>query len=226
MKNKIGIILIAVMLVAGGWFFYTKKTTQQTTVPAAGRVSPATVTVLKPGENPPVAPKPKQPPAPLRIRFEANELPALGKPVPVVFSVYPNPAAWPKNAQGKGQMEWLLRLPSGVKLESKGWEPAALSAQDKNEGWSLYQREQTVTLPADPGTEPLSSQEMSLTVAEPGVNWVITVRARMVRGSESWQAFGAVFATADSQKAEFHTAPKLPRAGGVKTEERIQKQGA
>ncbi len=209
MKNKIQIILIAVLVAAGIWFFYTKKTTQPAAVPAAGTVSPASVTVLKPGENPPAAPKSKQPPAPLRIRFEANEPPVLGKPAPVVFSVYPNPAVWPKNAQGEGRIEWLLRIPSGIKLESKEWEPAALSAQDKNEGWSLYQYAEKVTIPSEPGTEPLSQQKALLIIAEPGVNWVITVRVRMAHGSESWQAFGAVFATADSQKAEFHTAPKL-----------------
>ncbi len=225
MKNKIGIILIAAILAAGTWFFYAKKTARQIETPAPG-VIPVSVTVAKPGENPPAAPKPKQPTAPLRIRFEATEQPALGKPVPVVFSVYPNPSVWPKNAQGEGRIEWLLRLPSGVKLESDGWEPAELSAQDKKEGWSLYQHTEKATIPSEPGTEPLSQQKASLIIAEPGVNWVITVRARIVRGSESWQAFGAVFATADSQKAEFHTAPKLPSAGEVKTEERIQKQGA
>lgn len=211
MKNKIWIVLIAVVLAVSAWFFYMKKTAQQTAVPAAGTVPPILVTVLKPGEKPPVAPKPKQPPAPLRIRFEVNEPPVLGKPASVVFSVYPNPTVWPKTAQGEGQIEWLLRLPSGVKLESKEWAPVELSAQDKKEGWSLYQHTEKVTIPSEPGTEPLAQQKASLIIAEPGVNWVITVRARMVRGSESWQTFGAVFATADSQKAEFHTAPKLPK---------------
>ena len=157
--------------------------------------------------------QPKIPPAPLRIGFEASTPPVLGKPVPVSLVVESNPEAWPKEIAEDCQMDFLLRLPPGIKVESEGWDPVELPPQEKNDPtgpWSLFERKQPIKIPVGAPPTILIKEEVMLSVVEPGTNWIITVRARMVSGGQAWQTFGLLFATLQEETAKFHMQPLTP----------------
>ena len=167
-------------------------------------------------EKPEAEPKreqPEVPPAPLRIRFDATTPPVLQKPVPVSLVVETNPEIWPQGIIEDCQLEFLLRLPPGVKLESEGWNPVELPPQEKNDPsgpWSLFERKQPINIPAGVPPAVLAKETVNLSVVEPGSNWILTVRARLVSGTQSWQAFGLVLATLDGDTAKFHAQPLMP----------------
>ena len=157
--------------------------------------------------------QPKIPSAPLRVVFEASTPPVLGKPVPVSLVVESNPEVWPKEIGEDCRMEFLLRLPPGIKLESKGWNPVKLPPEEKNDPsgpWSLFGRKQPIKVPAGIPPTILAKEEMMLSVVEPGTNWIITTQARLVSGGQAWQTFGLLLATLDGETAKFHTQPIMP----------------
>ena len=157
--------------------------------------------------------QPEVPSSPLQVRFDATTPPVLQKPVPVSLVVETNPKIWPQGIGEDCQLEFLLRLPPGVKLESEGWKPAELPPQEKNDPsgpWSLFERKQPVKIPAGTPPSVLAMETINLAVVESGTNWVITARARLVSGAQSWQAFGLVFATLDGDTAKFHTQLLTP----------------
>ena len=206
--KKIGAVFVA-LGVAGGavyWIIATNFSKRDFSA-SRPRNGPAQ-------EAPKPVPKPPEPAAaPLKVEFKSKTPPELGKPAPVMLVVESDREAWPAEAAGEGRLELLLRLPPGVKMASDGWSPTAPSTEEKKDGsgpWSLYEKQLPLNIPAGAPPEVLAEEEVRLTVAEEGVNWIITARARVVRGTSAWQAFGVLFATLQGDSGEFHQIPKGP----------------
>lgn len=163
---------------------------------------------------PPSEQEPARPSSPLKVGFFPAGSGALGEPIGVDLVVEPQPDAWPAGWTGEAALEFLLRLPAGVQLRSEGWTPVDLPAEEKADSsgpWILFERKRTLDLPAGPPGEELARERIELAVVEKGTNWIVTTRARLSRGSESWQTFGVIFATVDPQGiVEFHPTPRLP----------------
>ncbi len=179
---------------------------------------PAPQTALRP-QTPESSPKtgslPTQGIPPFRVSFLAEAPPQLDKPVPVTLVVQTHTQAWPASAVGELRVELRLRLPAGVRLESADWTRVELSAEERNDPsgpWSLFERTVPVrvisskTLPSE-----LLRETVPLKVVEEGTNWVMTIRARLVKGTEAWETFGVLFATLEGEAAEFHTIPRGTR---------------
>ncbi len=151
--------------------------------------------------------------SPIRILFEATTPLEKDKAVPVTLSVESVPEGWPAQIGEGAQLELLLRLPIGVKLQSENWTAVEMSAEEKKDPtgpWSLYEKK--ISLKITPGVPPesLLKETLQLAVVEEGTNWIITTRVRLVQGSDTWQAFGALFATLQGNSGQFHTVPKAP----------------
>lgn len=157
---------------------------------------------------------PEQEQAPLKIRFEAPVPPQMGQAAPVTLLVESNPKDWPAEAGPGAQLDLLLRLPIGVKLASEqGWSPMQLPPEEKDDvtgPWSVYEKQIPLQIKQGVPPELLAQEKVELTVAEEGVNWVITARARLTQGSQVWAAFGVLFATLQGDEGQFHGIPKGP----------------
>ncbi len=224
-KRVIVLVLVGAAAAVGG--FFLMKPNAKTRAP--GKEPPPAVsgqTPAQPQEKPAAQPE-KQPQAPapaaeqlpkgasspIRIRFEASTLLEKDKPVPVTLAVESVPEGWPVQVGEGARLELLLRLPIGVKLQSENWTPVEMSKEEKNDPtgpWSLYEKK--IPLKITPGVPPefLLKETMQLAVVEEGTNWIITTRVRLVQGSDTWQVFGALFATLQGNSGEFHTVPKAP----------------
>ena len=165
-------------------------------------------------ETPAPEAPPEQNPAPVKIRFEATVPLQKGKPAPVTVLVESNPKGWPAEVGPGARLDLLLRLPAGVKLASEeGWSPAQLPPEERDDvtgPWSLYEKQIPLQIKLGIPPERLAAEKVELTVEEEGVNWIISVRARLTQDSQAWQAFGALFATLQGDKGEFHEIPKAP----------------
>jgi len=222
MKKILWVLVIAAGLGVIAWVLFSSRDTWYRFMPAG----PAEKAPQRVGEEPvkpaaparePAAPEelqPKPAPPPMRILFEASGAPVLNQPVPVTLQVESNLEGWPAQLMGREcQMELLLRLPVGVKLESGGWEEKPVPPEEGEDGsgpWWLFERKQPLTLPDGVPPAQLARETVSLAVVEHGVNWVITARAKLACGSEAWQTFGVLFATLEGEKAAFHTRPFTP----------------
>ncbi len=172
---------------------------------------PVPVPVVSPEEQPARETTPPRPTAPVQVRFEAPASAPFGQGTPVVLVVESDPKAWPESVEGEVTLELLLRLPVGVRLESDGWAGVELPAEEKDDRsgpWSLFERKISVRIPAGEIPLVVAREAISLAVIEQGTNWIMTVRARLVSGSEAWQSFGVLFATVQAGQAEFHTVPR------------------
>ena len=157
-----------------------------------------------------------RPAAPFKISFLPAEPPAPDRPAPVVLTVQTEAKSWPASAVGDLSMELLLRLPEeGVRLESKSWTPAELPPQERSDSsgpWALFRRTVPVrvvsrkTLPSE-----LLRETIPLRVVKEGANWIITVRARLVKGARTWETFGVLFATREGNATAFDAAPRKTR---------------
>ena len=153
----------------------------------------------------------KPTPAPIQVRFQPKGPFGPAQAGPVTILVEAGPGAPSNGFAGEGPLELLLRLPSGVRLESPDWQevsPTPEEKQDPSGPWKVYEKKNEITVP-EKGI--LSQEEVSLAVVEEGVNWVVTVRARLTEGSLSWQAFGVMFASLQDGLAEFYASPKTPQ---------------
>ena len=150
--------------------------------------------------------------SPIRVEFAA--VPKPEPPLPegvhaLKLLVFGDPKNWPAGVAAGGEIELLLRLPVGVELVSAGWKPAPLPQEEEKDSsgpWKLFQKSVS-TQPTADGKDLLVSEVIGVKVGE-GINWILTARARMARGSQIWQAFGVIFATNQKGKAEFHSTPK------------------
>ena len=210
------LFLVAAAAVAAGVFLAKQKQQPRVPVEQAVRgepVEPRTEEVPAPGAPAPEQP-PKQDPAPLKIRFEAPVPPQMGKAVPVTLLVESNPKGWPAEVGPGARLDLLLRLPVGVKLASgEGWSPAQLPPEEKDDvtgPWSLYEKQIPLEIKQGVPPERLAAEKVELIVAEEGVNWIISARARLVQDSQTWQAFGVLFATLQGNEGKFHEIPKTP----------------
>ena len=149
--------------------------------------------------------------APIRVTFET---PGPGESGPVLLRVETDPKGWPADAEGEHELEILLRLPAGVRLEPGEWTaaepPPDEKAADPTGPWNLFELRRTVQVPVGGSVKALAEEPIRMAVSQEGTNWVITVRARISRGGQVWQAFGVLFATRQGDVSEFHTAPKSP----------------
>ena len=169
-------------------------------------------------ETQPAAPEASPEPvpdSPLKVRFDAPEAPELNKPVAVTLIVESAASAWPTGVEGEAALDLLLRLPVGIKLASgEGWTPAEIPPEEKEDStgpWSVFEKRVPVQIPAGAPPERLAAEKVELTVNEEGINWIISSRARLIHGSNAWQAFGLLFATLQEGKGEFHETPKTPK---------------
>ena len=166
----------------------------------------------------PGAAKPEQPPepnpAPVKVRFEAAAAPKLNEPAPVTLLVESNAKGWPAEVGEEARLDLLLRLPVGVKLASEqGWSVAQLPPEEKEDAsgpWSVYEKQIPLKITQGVPPEFLAREKVDLTVTEEGVNWIISARARLTQGSQTWQAFGVIFATLQGSDGQFHEIPKAP----------------
>ena len=196
------LFLAAVAAVATGIFFMKRKPAPSVSTerPAAGAAKETPMPSEKaappaPETSAPEAP-PEQAPAPLKVRFEAQVPPQKGKPAPVTVLVESNPKGWPAEVGPGARLDLLLRLPVGVKLASEeGWSPAQLPPEERDDvtgPWSLYEKQVPLQIKLGIPPERLAAEKVELTVEEEGVNWIISVRARLTQDSQAWQAFGTV----------------------------------
>jgi hypothetical protein len=150
----------------------------------------------------------------MKIRFDAPVPPQMNQPVGVTLLVESSPKGWPAEVGPGARLELLLRLPVGVKLASEeGWSPAQLPPEGEGDAsgpWSVYEKQVPLEIVQGVPPEWLAQEKVELTVAEEGVNWIISARARLTQGSQSWQAFGVLFATLQGSEGEFHEIPKAP----------------
>ena len=157
---------------------------------------------------------PELEPAPIKVRFDAPAPPELGKPAAVTLLVESSPKGWPAEVGPGAQLDLLLRLPVGVKLASEeGWSPAQLPAEEREDAsgpWSVYEKKIPLQIKQGVPPEFLAKEKVELTVAEEGTNWIISARARLTQGSQTWQAFGVLFATLQGNNGQFHEIPKAP----------------
>lgn len=149
----------------------------------------------------------------LGVRFEAPQEPQpVGEPVELALAVSGDRAAWPAGLQGSAQVEFLLRMPAaGVELVSEGWEPFEEEEEDPTGPWSVFTRVVPVSIPAGGPAQGLVREPIRLAVIEEGENWIITTRARVLQGDQTWQAFGVVFATRKLGQVRFHPQPEVER---------------
>lgn len=154
--------------------------------------------------------------APIRAAFNTSNPPRLNEPVEVVLEVLTRPGVELPPIREGAELEILLRLPVGVKLASEGWKPVEPSAQDTEDPtgpWSLYGWKRPLALAArlgsasSEGDQRLDQMPIRLTVAEEGVNWIITARVRVIQGQEAWQTFAATFATVEYGVTRFSPIP-------------------
>lgn len=186
----------------------------ETERPPAPAESPASVS---PQETAPVVPA-----EPFRVGFSPRETGRLGEAITVDLVLEADPKTLPAGLVGEeAALEYLLRLPSGVQLKSDGWAPVELPPEEKDDPtgvWNLFERKRTITAPAEAAAVEWARESVELAVVRPGINWILTMRAKVTRGLNSWQTFGVVFATVNGDgKVEFHTAPR-----NVQTEQRVE----
>ncbi|MBI3318417.1 MAG: glutamine-hydrolyzing carbamoyl-phosphate synthase small subunit [Candidatus Omnitrophica bacterium] len=146
---------------------------------------------------------------PIRVRFEAPAPVRTKEPVSLHLIVERDPRGWPQAAP-EGELELLLRLPSGVRLESKEWKPVPLppgESKDRSGTWFLFEKREPINSLAG-NSLLLAWVPLQLSVAEEGVNWVITARARVDQKGKVRQGFGVVFATLQEGHGSFHARPK------------------
>ncbi len=163
----------------------------------------------------PVLEQPPEPdPAPMKIRFDAPTAPQLNQPVPVTLRVEPSPKGWPAEVGPGARLDLLLRLPVGVSMASEGgWSPAQMPPEEKEDAsgpWSVYEKQVPLQIKQGVPPELLADEKVELIVVEEGVNWIISARARLTQDSQSWQAFGVLFATLQGNEGQFHEIPKAP----------------
>ena len=157
-------------------------------------------------------PNPEEPgtPVPFQISFLTSNPPG---PEPPVLIVQTKAQVWPAAATGELQVELLLRLPEGLLLESRDWTQVEQPPEQSDQAsgpWTLFQR--TIPVRVSSAKElpsELLRETVPLRVVKEGSNWVITVRARVVKGSESWENFGVLFATLEGDAARFHEIPQV-----------------
>ncbi|MBI1953759.1 MAG: hypothetical protein HYS41_06530 [Candidatus Omnitrophica bacterium] len=153
-------------------------------------------------------PAPAAQDSPIQALFNTPAPPRLDEPVEVILEVRGRPGTPLPPIREGAKLEILLRLPVGVKLSSAGWVPVEPSAQEKKENpsgiWSLYGWKRPL---AKPEGELLDRMPIRLTVAEEGMNWIITARVRVIQGQEAWQTFAATFATLKYGTAKFSPVP-------------------
>ena len=221
MKRKLLLIGLLVVAVAG-IFLVMKKQPQPSSATQKKKLPPPWVStelpkkspasVPQPAEKAPVAVVGKKPPvAVLKVVFDAPNPPRLNEPVAVTLVIEKNPNNWPADVGSNPTLNILLRLPPGVKLSGEGWTPTPLPPEEKKDQtgpWSLYAREETLTLVSDSSSLVLVRIPASFTLVEEGVNWIITARARLSQGKQVWQSFGVIFATLSQGEAAFHSIPK------------------
>ena len=203
-KILLGVAVLAAVAVTAGWFFMNRPTPRSRPV---SELMPAS------GAAQPKREQPELPAAPLKVRFDAPKPPVLGEAVPVSLVVESNAAVWPKEIGEDCQLEFLLRLPMGVKLASEGWKEMELPPKEKNDPtgpWFIFERKVPVRIPAGSPPSVIVKEPIELSVVEPGTNWIITVRARLVSGKQAWQTFGLLLATLEGETAQFHTQPLRP----------------
>jgi hypothetical protein len=74
----------------------------------------------------------------------------------------------------------------------------------------VYEKQIPLQIKQGVPPELLAKEKLDLTVVEEGVNWIISSRARLTQDSQSWQAFGVLFATLQGNEGQFHEIPKAP----------------
>lgn len=225
MKRKQWIVVgVIVVVAATGWWAWSSRggpapAPKVPPVPELPfQVRPATDEEMRKAREP----APEKPKAPIQVRFEAAGPGALDEAIPVELVVEADMETLPAGLVGEEvTLEYLLRLPQGIRLKSEGWAPVELSPEEKNDPtgvWSLFERKRMLTTPAETAAAEWAREKIALAMTEKGANWVITTRVRLTWGSLSWQTFGAVFASVDEKgRVEFHTTPRVPA-----TEQRAQ----
>ncbi|MDO8730284.1 MAG: hypothetical protein Q7J69_03750 [Candidatus Omnitrophota bacterium] len=217
-------VLIAILLLAAAgaaaWFFLARQKSEtplpvETVVDRGEPVEPQSEAVRPSTSS---GRTEEQPPeldsSPMKIRFEAPAALQLNQPVPVTLLVESNPKGWPAEVGPGARLDLLLRLPVGVKLASEeGWSPAQLPPEERDDvtgPWSLYEKQVPLQIKQGIPPERLAAEKVELKVAEEGVNWIISARARLVQDSQTWAAFGVLFATLQGNEGQFHEIPKTP----------------
>jgi|GEM_PF-2068428 len=223
---KKGLIAILLLVAAGAifWFFFARPKQQppQAGKPAArGEPVEPRAETIRPStssgrtEEIPVPDQvPELDPAPIKIRFDAPDAPRLNQPVSVMLLVESSPKGWPAEVGSGARLDLLLRLPVGVELASEeGWSSAQLPPEEKEDAsgpWSVYEKQVPLQITQGVPPEFLAQEKVGLIVTEEGVNWIISARARLTQDSQTWQAFGVLFATLQGNEGQFHEIPKAP----------------
>ena len=158
--------------------------------------------------------------APIKARFETSEPPRLAAAVPVTLVVEADPKGKLPPGGTEARLELQVRVPIGLRLSGEGWGSVELPEEEKSDPsgpWSLYEWvNPTLAVPSSPGDGRtaegliLARVPLSLTVVEEGSNWVMTCRARLIRGEKVWETYGILFATVSGETAKFHTTPEFP----------------
>ena len=226
MKKGILLLLLTAAVAATVWFFFARPDGLRPARDGGERALTDEPATHIPGEEGArVNPRPsgteagsEQPPEPepasMIVRFETGAVPMLNMPSRVTLIVESNPKGWPAEVGEGARLDLLLRLPVGVKLASgEGWSPAQLPPEEKEDAsgpWSVYEKQVPLQIKQGVPPERLAAEAVQLAVTEEGVNWIISARARLTQGSQTWQAFGVVFATLQGSDGQFHEIPKAP----------------
>jgi len=158
-------------------------------------------------------PEPHKGSSPFGIAFLIPEGSAgQGESVPIELAIRSHPSDWPEEAYGEMEWQFLLRLPVGVKLESPDWAVHPIPKEEENDPtgpWFLFERTLPTHIERGSLPEALVRQTLMLKVVEPGTNWIVSIRARLVKDKQAWQTFGIIFATLDETgRATFHEMPR------------------